>query len=350
MRKIIKAMAIIVSASFVICPAAMAAKAKAKTAVKKPANTTLPHYVKGTTQFSGENAQLEITYTLGKSYPFNLTLKSAEYRVDPITVGDNIYTANKDEKFLVLHFTYHNPQKLESFVRWDSFPMTIVDPKDQNHDGPKDLGMEKDSSSCAMAFKPAQKVDVYSLMVVPAESEMPKLIIKSSDDTVLRYDLRGKVKGLPALYADPKDKTGATALPKIPAKPGDNYYVGVFKFNLDSVAYSSSTTMGELEAGEGEKLLVAKFTLTNTSPQEQFIRWDSLQAKIKDVDGVEVCSAADMFQNSKDKSFGASLTPGQEIKLRYVFRIPNDTSLKEFTIAINDDGRTFIYDISSVKP
>lgn len=346
MKYFSKGLAIIVSASFVICPAAMAAKAKSP---KKPAAKVVPHIVQGTTQLSGENAQFGVTYTLGKSAPFNLTLNKAEYVVDPITVGDNTYTTTPDTKLLVLHFTYHNPRKEEAFTRWDTFPMTIVDPKDQNNDGPKDLAMEKDGSPCAMSFKPAQKVDVWALMEVPAASEMPKLIVKCSDDTVLRYDLRGKVKGLPETYADPADKTGATALEKINAKIGEDYYIDVYKFNLTSVAYAAEKQLGEADAGEEGKLVVAKFTMTNSAPRERFFRWDTLETKLIDIDGVEVCNAYDVYQNSKDKGFDANLAPGQEIKLRYIFKVPNDTDLKTFSIK-SQYGRTYLYDISSVKP
>ncbi len=340
-------------ASLLISPASMAAKAKPKPKPKAPVKSkaVVPHIVLGTTQLKGEdNPQFGVTYTLGKSNPINITLRSAEYTVEPVRVGNDTYIANTDEKLLILHMTYHNPQKSDRFVRWDSFRFTIVDPKDKNHDGLKDLGTdEKVSTSFSMNMKPAQRNEVFGVMKVPAEGEMPKLIIKGSDDLVLRYDLHGKVKGLPELYADPADKTGATALAKIAATPGTYYPVGMFNFKLNKVEYTSATVMGDAKLAKDQRFLVVSFNLKNISAKPNSFRWDGFKNKVIDVDGVEVarCST-DVFQASKDKSFSSNMDPDQEMSLRYIYKIPNDTDLKMLTIA-QGDGRTLEFDISGVK-
>lgn len=350
MNKWMKAAALGVAVTFVVAPAGMAAKAKKP--VKKPAakNTTAPHVVQGTTQLSGENAQFGTVYTLGKESPFNITLKSAEYTVGHVKIGENVYIPTADEKLLLLHFTYHNPRPSEYFIRWDSFGFTIVDPQSENHDGLQELGMEKDSSTCSMTFKPAQKVEVYGVMRVPAKGEMPKLIIKSNDDNlVLRYDLRGKVKGLTAPYADPADSAGATALATIAAKSGTTYPVGMFDFKFDSAEYNSASTMGEATLDEGERFFVAKFSLKNVDTKDAYFRWDSFATKLVDSDGVEVATAYDVYQASKDRSYGANTKPGQELTLRYIFKVPNDTDLKTFSVAWPENGRIYEFDISGVK-
>jgi hypothetical protein len=325
-----------------------AKKPATKTTAKKPAAKTT-HYVKGTTQLKGEYAEFGTTYTLGKDYPLNITLKSAEYSVEPVSVGKHTYVPNAEEKLLILHMTYHNPQPRENFVRWDTLAFTVVDPQSQNHDGLKDLGMEKDKLSCSMNMKPAQKIEVYGVIVVPADGEMPKLIIKSSDELVLRYNLKDKVKGLPALFADSSDNSGATALTKINAQIGTPYSLGEFSLKVNNFEFSSSTKMGENEVDEGEKFLVVQMDVKNVTADEKFMRWDTFDSKVIDVDDVEVANGCtDMFQKSKDKSFSMNIQPGQEVQVRCIFKIPDDTELKTFSTRLNE-GRTFIYDISSVN-
>jgi len=85
MKRWITLVALAIAASVLICPTGMAAMAKPKAKAKPKA---IPHIVQGTTQLSGENAQLGTMYTLGKTEPFNITLKSAEYSVEPILIGD----------------------------------------------------------------------------------------------------------------------------------------------------------------------------------------------------------------------------------------------------------------------
>ncbi len=314
----------------------------------KPKTTTQPHYVQGTTQLKGEYAEMGKTYTLGKEDPLNINLKSAEYTIEPIKIGETSYVPTADEKLLVLHFTYHNPQPRERFTRWDSFDFTIVDPQDENHEGLVDLGMEKDKSTCSMDLKPAQKIDVYGVMRVPAKGEMPKLIIKSSDQLVLRYNLKGKVKGLSEPYADTSDKTGATALAKVPANMGVYYPLSNLEVKLDKVEYSIGPTMGETELDESEVFLVATITAKNVGTSPEFMRWDSFDGKIIDVDGVEAADCVDMFQKSKDKTYGGDVQPGQELTVRCIFKMPDDTDVKTLSMHY-DANRTFLFDISNIQ-
>lgn len=327
-----------------------AAKSPVKAPIKTPAKpkSEVPHVVQGTTQLKGEYAELDKAYTLGKQDPVNITLKSAEYSIDPIRIGDSTYVPGIDEKLLILHMVYHNPQPSERFVRWDSFGFTVVDPQDQNHDGLKDLGSEENKSGISMNMKPAQKMEVYGVMAVPAKGEMPKLIIKANDDLVLRYDLRGKVKGLPAPYADPADKTGATPLSRIAGQAGTYYPVGMLSFKLIKADYTDASQMGENELSEGERFFIVQFNVKNISGSDQYFRWDTFDRKLIDVDDVEVGSCIDVFQASKDKSFSNNIKPDQELTLRYLFSIPDDTDVKTFSVAI-EGGRTFTFDISGTK-
>ncbi|MEN6356830.1 MAG: DUF4352 domain-containing protein [Armatimonadota bacterium] len=318
-----------------------------KTPAKKTTTKT-PHYVQGTTQLKGEYAEFGKTYTLGKNNPFNITLKSAEYTIDPVNIGDQTYVPTADEKLIVYHMTYHNPQPNEYHIRWDNFSFTVVDPQSQNHDGLRDLGMEKDKQQCSMSLKPAQKVDVYGVMPVPSKGEMPKLIIKSDDDLVLRYDLRGKVKGLPAEYTDPADKTNTTVLDKIPAKMGVYYPLGELEVKLDKIEINDDPSMGEQTTEEGEVFLVAYISVKNVGKSPQFMRWDTFDPAIVDTDGVETGNNKDMFQKSKDRSFSAEIQPGQEVSVRSIFTIPEDTDLKSLSMHFNEN-KTFVFDISSVK-
>jgi len=345
MNKLITVSILAIAVSLALSSVGSAAKSTKKVTKK---TTTTTHYVKGTTQLSGENAQFGTTYTLGKAYPFNITLKSAEYSIDPILIGDRLYTVKSDEKFLILHMIYHNPQHSERFVRWDSFGFTAVDAHDQNHDGLVDLGAETDKTSVSMNLKPAQKKDVYGAMIVPAAGEIPKLIIKSSDQLVLRYNLIGKVKGLPEAYADTTDKSKATPFAKIKAVPGTSYPVGVFSFKLNKVGYADTTKMGDVSASEGEKLFIVNFTLKNMSKGNAFFRWDSFQNKLIDTDDTTVGDCKDVLRASKDKSFGDNIEAAQELTLRYAFSVPADTSLKSFTVGV-EAGRTFVFDISGEK-
>ncbi len=322
--------------------------AKPKPSAKQKPKSHPPHYVLGTKQLSGENAMFGTTFTLGKENPMNITIKSAEYTVEPVQIGDETYVPDAKEKLLVLHLVYHNPQKTERSIRWDSFKYTIVDSASNNHDGLLDLGSEKTKSSVSINLKPAQKIYVYGVMTVPAKGEMPKLMIKSSDNLVLRYDLmdkgkKNKVKGLQAPYADPTDPTGATALATVKASPNTYYPVGMFQYNLIRFEPSDSPKIGETELSDGEKFFIVHFKLKNNSAKTQSYRWDTLKVKLRDADGVSLGECSDVVRSTSDASFSSRMEPGQELSLRYLFKIPKDSQAKTFSVAIPDGGRVFSY-------
>lgn len=304
------------------------------------------HIVKGTTQLSGENAQLGVTYTLGKQNPFNITLKSAEYSIEPVVIGNSIYTVKEDEKFLIMHFVYHNPMHENYFVRWDTFRFTVVDSSDQNHDGLTALGAEADHTDVSMDLKPAQKKEVMAVMIVPAKSEMPKLIIGSGDDLVLRYDLRGKVKGLPATYADPADKSGATALDTVNVKLNTPYSIGTWSIKVAGAQIISERQIGEAEADEDGRFCAVTFSIKNISPNKEFFRWDTLGVKLVDTDDVELDNSFWLFRATSAKSFENDIPAGKEFTLRYIFKIKNDTTPKALKLT---SARTFNFDLGEVK-
>ena len=345
MSKLFRSTSAVVLA-IVLCAGTAAVAAKAKTK-PKPAAKTTNHATTGTQQLKGEYADIGSTYTLGKESPWNITLKSAEYSVDPVVIGENIYYPKADEKLLVLHFSLHNPQKQEAFARYDTFGITAVDAKNENHECINDVGVESTKSSFSMTMKPAQKVDIYTAVVVPAEGEVPKLIIKSADELVLRYDLKGKLKGLPAPFADPKDATGATALAKVSAKTGTFYSLGEFSLKLEGIAYSEKP-IKDLDLDEGNQYVIASAVVRNDAPTKQFFRFDTLLPVLTDADGVEATWTQHVLASSRDADFSMDMDPAKEMKVRFVFQAPKDMSLKTLSIS-KEEGRVYEFDLSAAR-
>lgn len=351
MTKLLRAAVILVALLLCVCAVAMAAKPK-----PKPKPKTTNHATLGTTQLKGEYADIGSTYTLGGGdYALNLTVKSVEYSVAPLTIGDYFYYPKAGEKFLVIHFNVHNPRPQEAFARYDSFTITAVDAENENREYIKDAGIEPKATddkntkpvSFSMTMKPAQKVDVFTAIAVPAKGEVPKLIFKSPDDRVLRYDLKGKVKPLAAPYADPEDKTGATAFSKVPAKIGDMYQIGEFGVKVDGISFRDKP-MPDSEMGEGNHYLVLALTIKNIAPTKQFLRGDFFQLGIKDADGVTTQPMWDMYLASRDIAFSNDVEPGQEVRGRYIFEVPKDLDMKTLFIT-REENRTYEYDLSGVK-
>ena len=83
--------------------------------------------VLGTTQLPGDFGQFGTTYTIGKSYPLNFTLKSAEYSVTPLVIGNTTYAPKNDENNGLIGgelWAYLRPLTLTGQVLLDDLDVT----------------------------------------------------------------------------------------------------------------------------------------------------------------------------------------------------------------------------------
>ena len=330
--------------------AAKSAKKPSKPAAKKPAAQT-PHIVQGTTQLKGEYAEIGKQYTLGKEFPMNIILNSAEYTVDQVCCGSYCYSPESEQKFLLIHYTLHNPQPREAAVDWASFKITAVDANNANLESIDNVGIKANKSTLNISMKPAQKMDVYTVIPVPAKGDVPKLIFKSGDDLVLRYNLKGKIKPLAAPFIDPKDKTGIIALAQVPAEVGTYYPLTELDVKFESATYSQKSTSSEdseESSEESTRVLDIRLTAKNDSPNPLDIDVSTFTPSLRDADGNEIEWQQEMYQDKRDVALESKLEPTKEIKIRFRYVVPIDVEAKTFSIQ-QGLSRIYVYDLSSVK-
>ncbi|MHB0998917.1 MAG: hypothetical protein ACYC27_06695 [Armatimonadota bacterium] len=303
--------------------------------------------VKGTTQLKGDQAKLGVTYTLGKRDPINVTLDRAEYSVEPVRFGNGYVYPNSDQKMLVLHYTLHNPNSKNRGLSWNTIEITAVDANDKNWRFATNTAIEGTGEKCVMSLKPAQKTKIYTCIIVPAKGEIPKVIFEAPDKLVLRYDLRGKVKPLPAPIADPSDPSGATALEKVPAEMGVFYPMKSLQFKIESAQFSTASLAGAAPR-KGFRYLIVTAAAKNPMINKDGMRWSTFTPKLTDIDNAEIRWDGQTYYGSRDDSVNSDIEPGQELRFRHIFKVPENVQLKE--LAVSQSGsRSYVYDMSEVK-
>ena len=333
---------------------AVATAAPKKPAAKKPAAATKAGgpIVLGTRQLAGDFGKFGTTYTIGKDAPINFTLRSAEYAVRPFSVDGNAWVPNKDQKVLVLHFTVHNPQPQEENFYWADLRFTAVDAQDKNHEYVQAITREGTRVAVNQNLKPAQKIDLVTAILVPAQGEIPKLIVQREEGApVIRYDLRGKVKGLPEPIADPADATGATARAEVPAKAGAFYPLGEFDLKLDAVAYTDEALL-ERELEAGKRYATVTVTIKNTTSEEHGYYWANFAVELIDADGEKADYTQALVKASRNEAAQGKLKPGEEGRFRFFFPVPANVEAKTLKVglAVSVDGesaRTYAFDLAS---
>ena len=259
-----------------------------------------------------------------------------------------------DQKLLVLHYSVQNPTPRDLSLYWGDMTFTAVDAKDVNHKFVGNISREGTTDELNLSLKPAQRIDVYTAILVPAGGEVPKLIVeREAGAPVIRYDLRGKVKGIPAPFADPSDSTGATARSEIPAAVGINYPTGEYDIRLDSVGYTKQTISGR-EPGAGTRFFTAIFTIKNRTTSDKEYYWGYFAPEVIDADGEKVAYNQQLMKATRDEIANGKLKPGEEARVRFFFALPDNVAARTLKQSVfyslsSQHARTFAFDVSSAK-
>jgi hypothetical protein len=327
-----------------VVQAAPRAKPKAKPAVAKPLNKPL-----GMVPMSGVDGKIGQTYTIDKDSPLNFTLDSAEYTLQRINFGDSSHAPLKNEKLLLLRFTVHNPQKFDRQFYWGTIHFTAVDAMNQNRESTQTVGARQTGEKVSMALKPAQKLEAYTVIKVPAKGVIPKLIVKPNNTGgVIRYDLRNVVKPLPAPFADSKDSSGATALEEVPGQLDTYYPLANLDIKLLGTAYAD--TLGDDFTKEAnEKFFVATIMLRNSTNAETSYYWGTFQPELVDADGEKVRWPQVLLKGGRNEKASGTLKAGEEYKARLYFVLPKDVDARTLKLTDNNESHSFSFDVSGTK-
>lgn len=322
-------------------------KAAPKPVAKKPAAPTI--------QLAGNNGVFGTVYKIKNDSPLYFRLRSAEYTTEQLSISETLYVPQAGEKLLVLHFSIQNPHKSEQFVRYDSLAFTAVDSENNNHEAIFDWGDDeaKGHPRIALNLKPAQTINILTAVRVPAAASVPKLMVMPGENNgpVLRYALApdktapapNKPGPLSAPIADPDDPTGYTARETVPGVIGTAYPYAGLDIAVEKWDFADGK-LGDHEIyQEGERFFLVTIAAKNDSSTEQFVRWDTVAPVLMSSDGEEL-QYIDMFLATANRSYGQNLKPGGEVRVRLLFRVPQDATPK--TLALKEgESRTYEFEL-----
>lgn len=165
---------------------------------------------------------------------------------------------------------------------------------------------------------------------------------QEGDGPILRYDLRGKIVGLPAPIADPADATGATALETVPGAAGAAYPYANFDITVEGFGYSNKPLTDE-ELEEGQRYLFVTVLMKNKSASETYLRWDTVTPLVTDGDGAEL-HYKDMFFASANRGIAQNVKAGQEMRVRLVIEVPEGSTPAKLALK-EGESRTYEFEI-----
>ncbi|MFC4454729.1 hypothetical protein [Deinococcus sonorensis] len=305
--------------------------------------------VMGTAQRPGDAARPGQEYTVGRQNPMNFILRGAEFSVGRANVGGGSVIPTREQKLLIVHYTLHNPQQQDLLVRSDQLKLTAVDAQDVNHDAEDALSREGQTTPLELQLKPGQRIDVVTAILVPATGPVPKLIVQPLGDdhpAVLRYDLRGVVKPLPAALSTPNDPVTAPAV--IPAALGTTLPLGYFDAQVKGVTYTRDTLTAFAAPEDGQQVAVVALTLKNAGSKSQFYRGDVFPAEVTLDNGERVKFTDVMVRADRNADAEGELRPGEQLSVRLLGLIPDGRTVASVTLSENVsalDGLTHAFTV-----
>ncbi|MHB9106382.1 MAG: hypothetical protein ACYDCO_04935 [Armatimonadota bacterium] len=302
----------------------------------------------GAVQMPGEWGAFGVSYQLGDAEPIVFSLLSAEYTVARVPFGDTTIVPAANEKLLVLRYTLQNMLPKDTYVGFSTLHFVAVDIGNENREYVGIVGVEENKSKLDLYLKQSQKVQLYTVIKVPAAGVVPKLIVQPPDGKVLRFDLRGKAKPLPPPIADPTDAAGASAREQVPAPVGQYYPMGQLDVQFVSAAYTRRP-IGEMAPGDGKRFLLVTVKLRNGAPVEIPIDWQLLNVTLETAAERSLEWSGMLLHEKLDEAIDLELKPGEEATLRTFVELPEDDAGVRLHFQEKDNSRTYLFDVRNVK-
>ncbi len=317
----------------------------------------------GTQQLAGGVGIIGKAVTVGKKSPLNFTLRSLEYKMGRIAIGREVYQSNAKQKLLLMRFTAQNPQKNKDIdLRNSSFIFTTVDSSNVSvtpswAGGELAIARDNDFTPVDTPLKPGQRLDVYTVFVVPNDVSVPKLVVErlyERESGVVRFDLTGKIKGLPAPFS--ADSNGFKSLEEITAQMGTFYPVGLTDFKLES-AEISMLEPGDLRPRAGRRFVRLIFTMKNSMPRGapnsrvKFCGNEGFFLEFTDAENERQTAGGcgeNFLKAARNESGDGELTPGQEAKVRYLFEVPEGVAAAKLVV-YDEKSIRYNFDIGTAR-
>jgi hypothetical protein len=125
------------------------------------------------------------------------------------------------------------------------------------------------------------------------------------------------------------------------------YRLRELQAKIDSAAFSTDPVANR-PPRKGNRFLVIKGTVKNDLTSKRNISWNTIRPKVADMDGGELRWGDETYYASRDEGIRGSLEPGQEIRFKWVFEVPN--GVQPASVAVTENvGRAYVYDLSNVQ-
>ena len=274
-------------------------------------------------------------YRLGETDSLVFSLERAEYEASRLRIGNDLVSPKLGEKFLVAHFQVTNQRRQPLQLGASRFEWTVVDAKGASITDCERLGQESDPGAFEQTIAPGSSSGCFVIFRVPAEGELQSITVRNQLDSApatARFNLRGKVRPLPAQYADSQDRNGATAAAVVPARMGTAFPCGLFDILVKSIETigADSPVPADREV-DLPVYATVRYTMRGAGNAGAF-GGDAPVVTLIDSQGGSRGADADTFELATPETVETNLGPGESREFRLRFWIPRTAAPRELLV------------------
>jgi hypothetical protein len=280
----------------------------------------------------GRSPEMSQVYRLGESNGLTFALDRAEYEAGRLTFGEEMVAPLAGEKFFVVHFFVTNSRREPLQLNLAHLKWTVTAAQGATVTAWERLGLAADPGTYEGKLDPGKKAEGFAVFRVPAAGELQSLAVTDFQDATpatARYDLRGKVRALPAAFADAGDRSGATVAEFAHAGTGEAFACGRFDVVLESIEIvgADSPTVPDQEQGRPVYATVS-YTSRGSRPGGVFGAGAPI-VTLLDAQGGSHPAELQTFELDTSDTTELEVAPGATSKFRLRFSIPGGSTPRQ---------------------
>lgn len=323
----------------------------------KPAAAPAPKPgIKATPQMAGAVCRFGELFALKSGWTYQIL--SAKISYEPFDDYEGVYPET-GQKLLILNVAIKNNTPDDLFFGGEDHEIQVQDGNNQLYSGHSYRLTSGKNDGFGPTLKPGQGAGqdlnnpLQVAIPVAEDAKIVKVILKQgrkgTSEEVIRFPIAGAPDGDPRNVITPAAGEDTKAL----VKPGDFLPSRYYDFRIDEVSFVTGPVKG-VDPPENRRFAVVKMTVRNALSKNassfDFLADSFDKQFFTDADGENYTASSDIgvLKASSDESFEGDFQPGQERKLRLLFPVPTQGTLKSLTIGAVD-GKFWTFDASGWK-
>jgi hypothetical protein len=326
--------------------------------LKLVGNSGNSNTVQSQSQLAGSDGKIGTLYSIGQRSPLAVNLASTEFSVMPVAIGANKLVPNGEQKLVIVRFSVQNPQKTDVEFSSRALRFTLSDEQSATTSPDPNAGLlfvarEGDVMPFQGNLKPAQKLNVYAVLVVSGAANINKLILQRAGEAnapVVRYAITPRGLSAPIAGAAPY-----IALSQVNGQLNTYYPSSEAEIKLESAGFSATERLNQLAPSSGKRWLVLNFAARNPFTASGVkVAYGPCFMSLALTDQNDERQSSDycntpLFRPSRDERFSGELNSGEEVRFRIGFQVANTANIESLTLQVGRDGRSYRFDLSSVR-